>query len=245
MTSSLADQQNPRSASYHKWLTPEQYASRFGLSPVHATRSPTGSSLRASLVVEPLAARNFIVFSGTAAQVDKTFQVQLHNFKVTVRSYFATTTAPTIPAALSGIVADFHGFNNFRPVSQARKAVPGYTYVNIEQNYYFLAPGDVAAIYDLDTLYQRIDGTGQAIVVLVETDIYQSTILRLPLRLSVSPPLVARPVRTDHHRLQHIELQVHPDTGDADPGAPDSIGDDLPEADIDLECSGATARDAK
>src|SRR5258707_9742295 len=28
----LADQQNPRSASYHKWLTPQQYADRFGLS---------------------------------------------------------------------------------------------------------------------------------------------------------------------------------------------------------------------
>jgi len=29
----LADQQNPKSANYHKWLTPEQYADRFGLSP--------------------------------------------------------------------------------------------------------------------------------------------------------------------------------------------------------------------
>src|SRR5690348_4811843 len=28
----LADQQNPHSANYHKWLTPEQYADRFGLS---------------------------------------------------------------------------------------------------------------------------------------------------------------------------------------------------------------------
>src|ERR1700690_1466662 len=32
LTQLLANQQNPRSASYHKWLTPEQYADRFGLS---------------------------------------------------------------------------------------------------------------------------------------------------------------------------------------------------------------------
>src|ERR1700733_6863793 len=31
-TQLFIDQQNPHSRSYHKWLTPEQYASRFGLS---------------------------------------------------------------------------------------------------------------------------------------------------------------------------------------------------------------------
>jgi Pro-kumamolisin, activation domain len=30
LTKLLADQQNPGSVSYHKWLTPEQYADRFG-----------------------------------------------------------------------------------------------------------------------------------------------------------------------------------------------------------------------
>src|SRR5437879_8277995 len=29
----LTDQQNPSSASFRKWLSPEQYAERFGLSP--------------------------------------------------------------------------------------------------------------------------------------------------------------------------------------------------------------------
>ena len=29
----LANQQNPASPNYHKWLTPEQYADRFGVSP--------------------------------------------------------------------------------------------------------------------------------------------------------------------------------------------------------------------
>ena len=29
----LADQQDPASPNYHKWLTPEQYADRFGLEP--------------------------------------------------------------------------------------------------------------------------------------------------------------------------------------------------------------------
>ena len=29
----LAEQQDPKSSNYHKWLTPEQFADRFGLSP--------------------------------------------------------------------------------------------------------------------------------------------------------------------------------------------------------------------
>ena len=37
----LADQQTPSSPNYHKWLTPEQYADRFGLS--SATTSPRWS----------------------------------------------------------------------------------------------------------------------------------------------------------------------------------------------------------
>ena len=38
------------------------------------------------------------------------------------------------------------------------------------------------------------------------------------------------------------QLQLHPCiTGDADPARPTPFGDDLPEADIDIECSGATA----
>src|SRR5450759_1499246 len=34
----LAQQQDPRSPLYHKWLTPEQYADRFGLSPNDVNR---------------------------------------------------------------------------------------------------------------------------------------------------------------------------------------------------------------
>ena len=33
LTALLAEQQDPSSPHYHQWLTPEQYADRFGLSP--------------------------------------------------------------------------------------------------------------------------------------------------------------------------------------------------------------------
>lgn len=34
----LLDLQDPHSSNYHRWLTPEEYASRFGLSPSDAAR---------------------------------------------------------------------------------------------------------------------------------------------------------------------------------------------------------------
>src|SRR6202034_262309 len=38
LTQLLADQQNPASPNYHQWLTPEQYADRFGVSPDDLTK---------------------------------------------------------------------------------------------------------------------------------------------------------------------------------------------------------------
>ena len=44
----LRQQLDPSSASYHKWLTPEQYAERFGVSPGDISRLQTGCASRAS-----------------------------------------------------------------------------------------------------------------------------------------------------------------------------------------------------
>lgn len=43
----LADQQNPSSAEYHHWLTPAQFARRFGPAPDRRTRWCSGCEARA------------------------------------------------------------------------------------------------------------------------------------------------------------------------------------------------------
>src|SRR5438477_2655710 len=78
----LADQQNPSSPDYHAWLTPEQFADRFGLS------SNDISKVTAWLQSEGLAVdaisrgRNWIRFSGTADQIQGALQTTLRRYNV-------------------------------------------------------------------------------------------------------------------------------------------------------------------
>src|SRR5205807_4128855 len=87
-----------------------------------------------------------------------------------------------IPTALKGIVSTVMGLHSFlpRPASRQRRfAGP----LNSHPNYYdanfafpnFLAPGDIATIYDITPLYTAspaIDGTGQKLAIVGQTDVY-------------------------------------------------------------------------
>ena len=66
----LADQQNPHSANYHKWLTPEQYAARFGMSDADLAKVSAWLKSQGLSVDGYSRARTRIFFSGTAAQVE-------------------------------------------------------------------------------------------------------------------------------------------------------------------------------
>jgi subtilase family serine protease len=236
----LADQQNPRSRSYHKWLTPEQYADRFGLSPNDIRKLVDWLQSQGFVIVRTARARNWIAFSGTADQVEKAFQTEIHNYKVDGEVHFANTVAPTIPAALSGVVSGIRGLNNFRLKPQARRAQPGYTLSFQGSNYLFLAPGDIAAIYDIKTLYTNgIDGSGQTLAVIGQTGIFQSDLNNFRTGFGLSPIscTTSNDVITACNTANFQYLLVN--------GSPTNIHSDIAEADIDIEWSGATARNAQ
>jgi subtilase family serine protease len=234
----LADQQDRRSASYHKWLTPAQYAERFGLSQNDMNKL-TGWLQSQGFKIERTAhSRNWIAFSGSAGQVEATFQTQIHNFKANGETHFANITPISIPKALSGIVTGLRGLNNFRPKSQAKRAVPAYSFSG--GSYQFLAPGDITKIYDVGTLYTNgIDGTGQKLAVMGETGIYQSdlTNFRQNFGLSAINCTVSSDIITACNTSNFKYVLVN--------GTATLIYGDLPEADIDLEWSGATAPKAQ
>jgi hypothetical protein len=224
----LKDLQNPSSPSYHKWLTPEQYASRFGLSRNDVAKIENWLTAQGFQIVQPARGRNWIAFSGTAELVEEVFYTEIHYYNVDGVKHFANSTNPSIPQALAGIVAGFHGLDDFRlkPLNiRTRKqngvANPFYSSGGFNN----LAPSDIAAIYDVQSLYNAgYTGTGQKMVVLGQTDISTTDIseFRAGFGLSANLP---------------TSVLV---TGDTDPG---QTGD-LPEADLDLEWSGAVAPNA-
>ena len=65
----LVEQQDPASPNYHKWLTPEEFADRFGLSEQDITVAATWLRSQGFTVDQTARSRTWIAFSGIAAQV--------------------------------------------------------------------------------------------------------------------------------------------------------------------------------
>lgn len=210
----------PFLATQHgKWLTPEQFADRFGVSQ-NDTRKITAWLASQGLHVNDVArGRHWITFSGSAGVIGRALHTEIHRYQVGGQMHFANATDPAIPAALQGVVAGFTGLDDFQP-TPVRQPQPAY---NAPGGEHWLAPGDLATIYDVTPLYKAgIDGTGQTIVVVGDSD---------PLLDDVS-----------QYRQMFGLPPNNPETvlAGADPGI--TVG--LLEADLDLEVAGALAPQA-
>ena len=160
----LAQQQDPGSPNFRKWLTPEQFADRFGASPADVSKMSDWLVGQGFVVDRAARARNQIVFSGTADQVAATFQTRIHRFRDAAgdtRTHYANVTNPSLPAALSSMVRLVGGLDDF-----ALGSAPTPKF-NSAGGSHYLAPDDLATIYDINPLYKAgIDGTGQKIAVI-------------------------------------------------------------------------------
>jgi uncharacterized protein (TIGR03437 family) len=219
----LAGQQNPGSTNYHKWLTPEQYADRFGVSPSDINRITAWLQSQGLQVGRVARSRGWIRFSGSAEQVEAALHTEIHQYLENGKLHYANATDPSIPGALSGIVRGFFGLHDFRLRPRyARRNVPAYTAGGQHQ----IVPGDFATIYDVAPLYSAgINGTGQKLVIVGQTDVNLSDIatFRSMYGLPANPP-------------RQILVEGSPDPGVSP--------DDVPEANLDLEWSGAVAPEA-
>ncbi len=230
LTALLQQLQNPASPQYHKWLTPDEYGNRFGLSQNDVNKVVAWLQAQSFTVDRIARSHTFIVFSGSAEQVETAFNTEIHHYLVNGQTYYANESDPTVPYALANVVLSFRGLDNFRPKARAviqRVAVPVEPHFtsSISGDHY-LAPNDWATIYDVTGLYDSgINGTGQSVAIMGQTDIYSNdiTAFRSAAGLPASNPVVV----------------LIPDS--PDPGV---SSDDLTEADLDLEWAGGIAPDA-
>jgi subtilase family serine protease len=228
----LAEQQDPASPNYHNWLTPEQFAERFGMSHRDTVKITNWLRSEGFKIVQVARARNWVAFSGTAAQVQSALRTQIHYFVVDGERHYANSSNISLPEALAGVVTSVRGLDDFLWKSMlARRMATQNGMSNAWNAFYstgagnFLAPDDIATIYDINPLYAAgIDGTNTNLVIVGQTDI---TLLDITQFRS-------------GFNLPAIKLQQKLATGCVDPG---TTGD-LVEADLDLEWSGAVARNA-
>jgi uncharacterized protein (TIGR03437 family) len=174
----LVNQQNPSSSQFHKWLTPDEFGARFGLSPGDHSKIAAWLQSEGFTIDELARGRNWIAFSGTAAQVSKSLHTSIHRYQVSGEKHYSNTGQPSVPEALAGVVSGFLGLNDFYPKPGAH-LVPDY---NVGANHY-LVPQDFATIYNLVPLQQAgIDGTGVSIAVVGESDFLQSDLMAFQKR---------------------------------------------------------------
>jgi len=186
----LLDQQNPSSKNFRGWLTPEQFGSRFGLNSSDQSKIVAWLNSQGFAVDHLARSANWIAFSGTATQVSNALHTPIHQFEVNGEMHFANTVVPSVPEALSDVVAGFLGLNDFHTQSNARLVAPDYT----SGSSHFLAPADFATIYDVGPLYTAgIDGTGQSIAIVGESDVLLSDITSFRTRYGLpanSPKMI-------------------------------------------------------
>jgi len=231
----LEAQQQRGSPDYHRWLTPEQYGSRFGLSQGDINKVTAWLESAGFQVQSVPASQNMIIFRGTAQQVEAALRTEIHRYVVNGERHFANASEPSVPAALGDVVLGFSGLTNFQLKPRALKAGPRFT-SSLSQNH-FLTPSDFATIYDVTPLYQKgFTGIGQTIVVVGQSDVVLSDIraFRSNSGLPANDP---QPINKNNSSFVGLVVP-----GDADPGL--QAGDNLDEANLDVEWGGAIAYNA-
>jgi hypothetical protein len=251
----LAQQQDPQSANYHKWLTPQQFADQFGLSQGDLNKVTAWLKSQGFQILSLGGSRNSIAFSGTAAQAQSAFKMEMHNYKVDGEVHFANSTPLMIPSALNGIVSSVMGLHSFfpKPASQVRgrggvrNPRPAYYDSDLAPFPNLLAPDDIATIYDITPLYNAstaIDGTGQKLGIIGQTDVYLADINDFRAGFNLNPITNCTTSTSGIITACNSTYFQYVLVGSFDPGAPSTCGD-LTEADLDIEWSGATARGAQ
>ena len=127
----LADQQNPGSANFHKWVTPQEFGEYFGVAQSDIDQVTGWLQSQGFVVKGADPGRQRIEFSGSAAQVRAAFGAEIHRFSVNGEEHMANAQEVSIPAAFAGVVAGVAKLNDFRPqpgikITQQRSTYPPF-----------------------------------------------------------------------------------------------------------------------
>src|SRR5258708_912287 len=233
-------QQTKGSASYHAWLTPEQFGKQFGPSDADVQAVTDWLTRQGFQVAKVAAGRGAIEFNGTVAQVRNAFHTEIHKFAVNGEEHIAHVSEPAIPAALAPAVKAVAAMNTFpRRAHLHNKGVyrwqrdtgqikPLFTYGNPAN--FAMAPGDFAKIYNIPptcgTPPVPCTGTGQTIAVIGQSNINAQDVIDF---------------RNLFGLPQNFTQSNNVIVNGPDPGL---VGGDEAESDLDVEWAGAVAPDA-
>ena len=92
LQSLIVAQQDPRSPLYHKWLEPEQFAARFGMSDADLEKTQSWLEQQGFAIDSVARSKNAIHFSGNVRQVEQAFSTEMHFYKANGEQHYAPST---------------------------------------------------------------------------------------------------------------------------------------------------------
>ncbi len=226
----IAAQLDPGSPSYHKWLTPQTYAARFGASADVIARSRAWLAQQGLTVHEtsPLGAR--VTFSGKVSDLQNAFKAPMRRYEVGGKMHYAMATAPSVPSELGDAVLGVRRTHDFYPQPMNRlPPKPAYG----SPGHRGVGPADWANIYDATKLYTQgvsgtpVTGAGVTIGIVDCAQIGQSDIDQFRTTFGLPPSTVT--------------MTLVPNTGTAQPGPTCAQPGSGGEAYLDVEWSGGIA----
>ena len=169
---------NPKSPSYHKWLTPAQFGQAYGPAQSDIDTVTAWLQSKGFTVHSVYPNRMTIDFSGDAGHVREAFHTQIHRLNVNGESHVANMSDPQIPAALASAVKGVVSMHDFKahPMKSQKNARPQYTFTSQGYPTWVVTPADLATIYNLTPLFGAgYTGVGQTIAVVEDARLYDNS----------------------------------------------------------------------
>ena len=108
----LSDIYDPRSSIYHHFLTPQEFNDEFG--PTADQQQQVANFLHSQgLTITSISPNGLLIdASATVSQAEAAFQVVINNYQSGANTFYANSSAPTIPSSLSSLIASIGGLDN-------------------------------------------------------------------------------------------------------------------------------------
>jgi subtilase family serine protease len=169
LTRLLADQQDPASPDYHRWLTPDEFTARFGPTDADLAHVARWLKKKGFTVKSADASAREITFTGSVAQAQTGFAVKIAATR-DGRNY-ANTTDPKLPADLAPMIESIDGLDNMlhsQPVVSKRDSSASSPDFDNGQGEAF-GPEDLYTFYDeTPLLNSNVDGAGGGCIAVIE-----------------------------------------------------------------------------
>ncbi len=189
LTKLEANLQNRDSPSYHRWLTTEEFVSRFGPTPAQMKAVAGWLRSQGLQVTASDIRKRSIDFSGDVDTVERAFQTVL----VGDGSSYANRDDPVMPADLASVIQAILGLSRFQQASaEGARPVPDVTLAGVGTAF---GPPDLYTFYDVKPLISggnRGTGTPDCIAMAENSDVNDNALAAFDDQFGLPPIILTR-----------------------------------------------------